>query len=324
MTNPKYTFLLPAYKAKFFAEALESIKNQTYKDFVCLVSDDCSPEDLKSIFDEIVGDDTRFTFRRNAENMGGKSLVSHWNLLIDMCDTEFLIMASDDDVYEHNFLYECDILLKKYKDINLVRGRVKRIDAESIIYGKDTCYEEKNNILEFLQSMFTPTYIHCIANFVFRTNKLKEIGGFVDYPLAWYSDDATIVLMAKDGMINTNAYLFKFRTSIDNISNIYTVFTATKKIQAAESFYEFICDFIKEIPTNDNLSKFTKGNVLMMMKKYVEGEMLSYNYYHLSLYDLYRFYRWLHKRNFICGIAKTFPFFYNWIRYKTGHLMCIQ
>ena len=31
--NPRYTFLLPAFKARFFEEALLSIKNQTYKDF---------------------------------------------------------------------------------------------------------------------------------------------------------------------------------------------------------------------------------------------------------------------------------------------------
>ena len=32
--------------------------------------------------------------------MGRKSLVAHWNLLVSMCDTEFLILASDDDVIQ--------------------------------------------------------------------------------------------------------------------------------------------------------------------------------------------------------------------------------
>ena len=32
----KYTFLLPAYKAKYLKEALDSIKNQTYTDFQVL------------------------------------------------------------------------------------------------------------------------------------------------------------------------------------------------------------------------------------------------------------------------------------------------
>ena len=66
----KYQFLLPAYKPEFLAEALKSIQQQTYRDFICLVSDDCSPADLKLIFDQTVGDDSRFSFRRNKENLG--------------------------------------------------------------------------------------------------------------------------------------------------------------------------------------------------------------------------------------------------------------
>ena len=72
----KYTFLLPAYKHDFFEEALRSIKNQTYSDFNVLVSDDCSPHDLKSIYDEVCGDDARFSYRCNEVNMGNNSLVS--------------------------------------------------------------------------------------------------------------------------------------------------------------------------------------------------------------------------------------------------------
>lgn len=50
----KYTFLLPAYKPDFFEVALRSIKSQTYSDFKVLVSDDCSPHDLKSIYKRCV------------------------------------------------------------------------------------------------------------------------------------------------------------------------------------------------------------------------------------------------------------------------------
>ena len=65
----KYTFLLPAFKPDFLEVALRSIKSQTLKDFKVLVSDDCSPHDLKSIFEKTCGDDPRFVFRRNEKNM---------------------------------------------------------------------------------------------------------------------------------------------------------------------------------------------------------------------------------------------------------------
>ena len=97
----KYTFLLPAYKVKFLEKALNSIINQTYSDFKVIVSDDCSPENIKAIVDKF--SDERISYRRNSCNIGSKSLVSHWNLLLDLCDTEYFILASDDDVYEKEF-----------------------------------------------------------------------------------------------------------------------------------------------------------------------------------------------------------------------------
>ena len=56
MDQIKYTFLLLAYKPDFLEVALRSIKSQTLKDFKVLVSDDCSPHDLKSIYNKVCGD----------------------------------------------------------------------------------------------------------------------------------------------------------------------------------------------------------------------------------------------------------------------------
>ena len=72
---------------------------QTNRDFKVLISDDCSPQNIHDICKPYLND-SRFSYRRNDNNMGSKSLVSHWNLLVSLCDTEYFIMASDDDVYE--------------------------------------------------------------------------------------------------------------------------------------------------------------------------------------------------------------------------------
>lgn len=49
----KYTFLVPAYKAEFFEDALLSMARQTYKNYKIIVSDDCSPENLKGIYNKV-------------------------------------------------------------------------------------------------------------------------------------------------------------------------------------------------------------------------------------------------------------------------------
>ena len=218
MNQAKYTFLLPAYKPDFFEDALRSIKKQTYSDFTVLVSDDCSPHDLKSIFDKVCGDDERFKYRRNEKNMGGKNLVSHWNLLVDMCATAYFILASDDDVYEPTFLEEVDKLARKYPKVDLIRARCRLFNENNNIAFYDGIYQEFTDSLEFVNLMYMHNSIKCIANYVFRLDALKSIGGFIDFPLAWGSDRATVMKLSANGVANTKDVLFSFRMSDVNIT----------------------------------------------------------------------------------------------------------
>ena len=245
--NKKYTFLLPAYKAHFFADALQSIKNQSYLDFNVIVSDDCSPEDLKSIFDREVGDDPRFTYRRNKENMGGESLVSHWNLLVDMCDTEYLIMASDDDVYAPNYLEEIDALTRTFSEIDVLRGRMAKMDGEGVVFREDDPAPELLNVLEYLQRKYTTAIQAGLQNFTFKTDVLKSYGGFINFPLAWFSDDATVLECSGNGICITPDVVFKMRISGQNITCQRERNIIDKKLIATMQFGDWVFPFLNSI-----------------------------------------------------------------------------
>lgn len=243
----KYTFLLPAYKPDFFREALDSIKCQTFTDFKVIVSDDCSPYDLKSIYDDVCSQDTRFQFRRNLVNMGSKSLVSHWNLLVDMCDTEFLIMASDDDVYEPNFLEEADSLLQKYPKANLLRARSRVIDGEGNTKSEENAMDEWLDNLHFIHRIYLKDWAGGIASFVYRTKRLKEVGNFIDFPSAWFSDDVTNFVMANEGCCLTKEIAFNVRNSDVNISGQWgNPEDSRKKMQATYMNYKWMKNYMKK------------------------------------------------------------------------------
>ena len=207
-----------AFKNAFLVEALRSIKNQTYKEFKCLVSDDCSPDDIKSIFDKTVGDDSRFVYRRNAENMGSKSLVSHWNLLVNLCNTDYLVMASDDDIYAPSFLAEIDVLVNKYPEIDVYRAKAKRIENEFVLE-EDGDIPELLGLEDFLIYFGKKPMVHCLANYVFKTTALNGVGRFPDFPKAGYSDAAVAMVLAKNGIAITKNVLFSFRMSQENLSS---------------------------------------------------------------------------------------------------------
>ena len=61
-----FSFIMPAYKAKYLHMAIESILKQSYKDFELIIVNDASPENLKDIVDYY--DDDRIIYKENDKN----------------------------------------------------------------------------------------------------------------------------------------------------------------------------------------------------------------------------------------------------------------
>lgn len=314
MNNIKYTFLLPAYKARFFEEALLSIKNQTYRDFKVIVSDDCSPEELKPIYDKVCGDDPRFTFRRNEENMGSKSLVSHWNLLVDICDTEWLIMAGDDDVYDPTFLDEMDRLSEKYPKVDLLHARARVIDADGEVTKLDSAYDEYVSQIEFLAFWGKIDHIECVGNYVYRTSVLKKQGGFVDLPLAWASDAATNNKMSREGCATSVNFLFHFRMSGVNISSTGNESNQVSKdkIRAVLMFDEDLESLFSSFVLNNKLLRHQYDVALTSQKMVVSTTLWAHSSI-LKFNELTKVIKHLKRRGYIRRRYEVYKLWHRWL-----------
>lgn len=228
----KYTFLLPAYKKKFLYAAIHSILSQTYKDFCVIISDDCSPEDLYSVVSMF--EDERVKYRRNSTNIGAECLVDHWNALVKECDSEYLIMASDDDVFSADFLQEIDTIVCEHPCLNVIRGRANIIDANNKVLFTDPVFPQIMDELSFVESLYRST--RCIANYVFKTSVMKQNGGFVNFPYAWYSDLATVIYMSHNGAGNTKSVCFSYRYSMLTVSSQHNSLSMQGKLDATMNF----------------------------------------------------------------------------------------
>lgn len=242
---------MPAYKAAYLSDAIESILSQSYQDFQLIISDDCSPENLKSIVD--CYDDKRIAYRRNEENIGGFDLIKHWNLILSLADSDYVILAPDDDLYAPSFLIEIDKLTEKYPEVNVLKARVQKIDETGDIIQKDRVYEECISQIDNLYHQAMPDHISGIGNYVFKTSALKAIGGFVNYPLAWWSDVMTNLLLAEKGLAITKDILFTMRMSgISITTRKGNLKEARRKAEATMACYE---DIQRIIASHQPLSK---------------------------------------------------------------------
>lgn len=210
-----FSFVLPAYKGRYLCKAIDSILAQNHHGFELVVVDDSSPDHL----DEIVSDykDERIVYHRNATNIGGKDLVAQWNHCLEYAKGDYVILATDDDLYEPNFLSTFVPLIEKYPDVNLFRARILQVDSRNEIKYIDNCYKEYLSPVEFRYHLMHGMK-GGIPQYIFKRSALVEKGGFVNFPKAWASDDATALMMSDRGVVNSQEHLVRFRWSDINIS----------------------------------------------------------------------------------------------------------
>ena len=263
--NMKYSFVLPAYKARFFKEALDSILNQTYNDFELIIVNDASPEDLDTIVNSY--DDFRIRYYKNERNIGGKDLVAQWNHCLYYAIGVFVILASDDDVYHPEYLDKMNVLVDKFPDVNVFRPRIKWIDYNGDTINLDIEYKDRMSQLEFSILWFQGRISKGIPFYLFRRKNLMDIGGYINFPTAWFSDDATVIKLAKNDIIFTNDILFSFRDSGINISYSYnSKKMLCDKILATESFYKW---FINEVKFMSCKNERDLNNIRMICSTYL-------------------------------------------------------
>lgn len=292
----KYSFVLPAYKSQFLKESIDSILAQSYKDFELIIVDDASPDDIKGVVSSY--DDARIRYYRNEENIGGTNLVAQWNHSIEYANGDWIILATDDDIYENAFLETADKLLGKYPNVDIFRGRISSFNSTSpeTIRDAEMCMPEFACFEEFAYSVFHGLF-GGIPQYVFRRKALLEIGGFVDFPKAWGSDDLTAPLLARKGIACSGEYLVRFRFSEQNISSEGNYLE--EKAIATIMKYAFIYERILPLLSNDNI-----------YKKHWSQLLRNIYPYNVKIYILNRIYKipFLKRKQFIELIDQYTPY----------------
>ena len=264
-TSIKYSFVLPAYKSQFLKESIDSILAQSYKDFELIIVDDASPDDIKGVVSSY--DDARIRYYRNEENIGGTNLVAQWNHSIEYANGDWIILATDDDIYENAFLETADKLLGKYPDVDIFRGRISSFNSSSpeTIRDEEVCMPEIASFEEFAYSKFHDL-MGGIPQYVFRRKALMKLGGFVEFPKALGSDDLTALLLAHKGIACSGEYLVRFRFSGQNISSEGNYLE--EKAVATIIYYAFIYERILPLLSDDNIYKKHWSQLLKNMYPY--------------------------------------------------------
>lgn len=94
--SPKVSILMSVYNGKdYLEEAIDSILNQTFKDFEFLIIDDCSMDNSWEILSTYAQADTRIRLIKNSENLG---LTKSLNKGLNLAEGKYIARQDADDV----------------------------------------------------------------------------------------------------------------------------------------------------------------------------------------------------------------------------------
>ncbi len=244
--SPAISFILPAWKSVYLAQAISSIKEQTCPDWELVVVDDCSPEPLREIVTSF--EDARIRYVRNEKNLGGDNLVRQWNPSITFAQGDYIVLAADDDLYKPTFCEEVIRLAGKYPQVDLIHSSVEQINERGEHLWDDSILPEFTSKYEYINWWLTGRSFTCIGNFAFRRSALLAAGGFLDFPCAFGSDIATPIMLSQNGVANVQAMLFCFRQSAQHLSSDRSRFS--EKLEAISLLSEFLRGICYEEPDN--------------------------------------------------------------------------
>ena len=263
--------IIPYYKITYFEETLKSLVGQTDKRFNVYIGDDASPEKPQKLIKKY-GSQINLTYKRFDSNIGSISLIKQWERSIALSnDEEWLLLLGDDDILDVNVVEEFYSLLdgRNNSKIDLIRFNLKIINAIGDIQTNDYTYEDHESSQRFLERLFTPNETITASEFVFSRRVYKEKEGFVNYPLAWFSDYSTWLNFAENsGIFNVTSASVFWRLSKINISsktaNLYEIGQKTK------SLFMFITFVDKNYKVEKSIKKKFIHNQLNYLFSYVK------------------------------------------------------
>ena len=123
----KINILMATYNGRrYVAKQVESILNQTYKDFRLIISDDGSTDSTVKILQEYEEKDSRVEVYSQQKNQG---VISNFEFLVNKVRSELFMFSDQDDIWEPD---KIEKTLKKMEedDLDLVYTDLEVVDSK--------------------------------------------------------------------------------------------------------------------------------------------------------------------------------------------------
>lgn len=164
MNKPLISVIVPCYNhSQFIVEALESVLNQSYINFECIIVNDGSTDNTEEVVLNWIQIDRRFKYIYQ-ENAG---VSSARNTGISQSSGLYILPLDSDDKISDNYLENCFNILELHAGIKVVYG-------DAYMFGKS---KKKWNLDDYnFEDILYKNMIYCTA--LFRKEDWVKVGGY--------------------------------------------------------------------------------------------------------------------------------------------------
>lgn len=267
----RLAIVIPAYKAEYLPQALDSLCNQTCKRFNVYVGDDCSKDDIGSIISRY-RDKLRLTYKRFDTNLGGTDLTAQWQRCIDMMQgEEFFCLFSDDDIMCPDNIA---LLYAQWEDddtSDVYHFDIDIVKSDLSLRRRKRDFPHYLTAAQFFNLLYRNKVEARMPEFIFRRSTFEANGGFVRFDLAFRSDNATVMVNAQRHPIcSVKGSRVLWRDSGSNVSSRGNTSLNERRVMASIDFFNWLDIYFAKTCTPCPLPLITR------IKTYVRELLLLY------------------------------------------------
>lgn len=274
--------VIPYYKIDFFKETLDSLANQTNKNFTVYIGNDFSPNSPEDLL-ENYKDKVNIIYKKFTENLGSKSLVKQWYRCLDLIkDENWIMILGDDDILSENVVELFYSEMSDNKETNVFRFATQVIDEKNIKTSSVFHHPKEELGFDFLDRKLNGETRSSLSEYVFKRCEFFKFG-IKDFPLAWYSDLLLVVELGIEmPIVSINKGVVFFRNSGVNITSKKD--NLIKKNEATFAFYFYLIQTYKNKISNSFLKVlyFKLEKTILDNKKNVNFWMKTLHLYSIN------------------------------------------
>ena len=184
----KVSVIIPSYNhARYLSERIESVLNQTFRDFEIIILDDCSTDNSRELIQEYTGKYPQIKTAFNERNSGCPG--AQWNKGVGMATGEFVWIAESDDTADPEFLNRTVGEISKSETTGMIFTGTRILNEEKKIEYKYSNYllGSQEIVRRLTIKTLTENPIPNVSSVLFRKEAFK-LSGYADESMRYCGD----------------------------------------------------------------------------------------------------------------------------------------